>query len=708
MSYQKQIADVLGTVLTGPMGLDAEQCNDLERFVEVPKSRENGDFAFPCFRLAKALRKNPAKIAADLLPHLEAGIDGVVDLASVTATGPYLNFRVNKTALAARLIPAILGGTFLERQPEKNVRVMIEYSQPNTHKAFHVGHTRNVALGDALVRMFEWSGYDVVAANYIGDEGAHIAKCLWYYENHFEGEIPDGNLGEFLGDLYTRATVLLDFSTLSRCPLLNVATARVEETRPHPSHEGWLVVTVNTGSEQQTVVCGGKGFKTGDMVAYAREGSRVGGRQIGVLDKEGVTSTGMICSGKELGLSDDQQTIYVFPADTETGIEVAEYFRIDGALDPEVSVPDEMKRRREGVGHTLKRLESKEPEIDALWQKTRKWSLDEFDHIYRYLNSRFDHFFYESEVGNKGKVICQEYYEKGVLVASEGAIGADLSDVGLPFFLLIKSDGAGLYSTKDIALAHEKFNGFGIDRSIYVVDYAQTLHFQQVFKTLEKMGYENAKRCYHLSYGRVVLQGGEAMSSRVGNVILFSQLKARLEEKIRTEFLDNFKGEWPDEEIDEAARCIAVATIKYGMTNQDNQKNIEFDLDEWTSKSGNTGPYLMYAYARTRSILRKAGDWDASLADWALLGEDAEQQLLSHMARFHEVVESACENYRPQWLCIYLYQLAKNISRFYDECPVLKAGSPALMATRLQLVDAAGQLLSRGLSLLGIQTIERM
>jgi arginyl-tRNA synthetase len=198
------------------------------------------------------------------------------------------------------------------------------------------------------------------------------------------------------------------------------------------------------------------------------------------------------------------------------------------------------------------------------------------------------------------------------------------------------------------------------------------------------------------------------MGSRKGNVILFSQLRERLTTKITADFLEDYRGTWSNEEIDQAARRIAVATIKYGMTNHDNQKPIVFDLDEWTAKSGMTGPYMMYAYARTRSILRKAKGYDEALADWSLLAHEHEQTLLTALAKFPEVAERACHDYRPQWLCIYLYDLARDFSRMYENCPVLQAETPALRATRLMLVDAAGRAIRKGLALLGIETLERL
>lgn len=707
MPYKKQIASLLFESLKEGFESETFEVGHLEEWVEIPRDQSHGDFAFPCFRFSKVLKKNPALIAQELAHIAGKHISNFPEIAAIKALGPYLNFKINKTAIAASIVPSILNGTFLKPRPSTNEKVMIEYSQPNTHKAFHVGHTRNAALGDALVRIFEWNGHDVIAANYIGDEGTHIAKCLWYYENYYHGELPDTNLGEFLGDLYSKATLLLDFSLLTKVPLLNIYTARVVEINRHPSNEKWNVLTIDRGPEQVQVVCGGKSYDVGDVVGYAAVGARVAGRTITLTDKGGIKSEGMICSQKELGLSEDGESIHVFPPNTPVGMAVAEYYRLGNSLPKDESVVQVMRERTAGVAGTLKRLEAREPKIDALWQKTKQWSMDEFYKIYDWLGCRFDHYYFESDVGERGKEIVLEYFEKNVLVKSEGAVGADLSEENLPFFLLLKSDGTGLYSTKDIALARDKFDRFQVDRSIYVVDASQSLHFQQVFATLRKMGYQRAKNCYHLAYGLVVLPDGK-MSSRAGNVILFSELKQKLDAKIREDFLNKYVGVWSEEEIAQASRAISVATIRYGMLNQDQIKNIVFDLNEWTARSGNTGPYLLYAYARTRSILREVGDLNEADLQWELLTHDAEEVLLNRMSKFAEVIARAQRDYRPNVICHYLYQLCKDFSRMYDQCSVLRAESKNLKMTRAYLIDAFGQLLKKGLELLGIQTLDRM
>jgi len=198
------------------------------------------------------------------------------------------------------------------------------------------------------------------------------------------------------------------------------------------------------------------------------------------------------------------------------------------------------------------------------------------------------------------------------------------------------------------------------------------------------------------------------MSSRKGNVIPFSELRASLIRRIREMHLDELAAEWSEAEIEEVARKVAIATIKYGMLNQDQRKNIVFDLEEWTDLQGNTGPYLMMAYTRTRSILREIGGYDLEQADWSLLSHEREADLVRTLSSFPKVAEEAARGYQPQLVCIYLYALCKEFSRFYHDCSVKRADGEGLRAARAALVDAAGRVIGKGLELLGIRTAERM
>ncbi|MFT7487407.1 MAG: arginyl-tRNA synthetase, partial [Candidatus Paceibacteria bacterium] len=569
------------------------------------------------------------------------------------------------------------------------------------------GHIRCASLGDSVARLIEWSGSEVVAVNYIGDEGTHVAKCLWHLRTHFHGELPSENRGEFLGEQYYQANERLDLGNMTAAPLPGVRAAKVTAVKQHPENKAWLVADVELDGESARVVVGAAGFAVGDLVGYAKPGMRVAGKEVGVVERGGVCSTGMLLSEKELGLSDNNDVIAVLPEGAHLGDEVAEVYRKPGGLPENQSVLQEHARRSAEVSAVLQAVESGAGEIYDLWKTTFDWSMEEFYRIYDWLGCRFDHYFYESELGESSKALVREHQASGVFIESEGAVGANLSSDGLGFCVLIKRDGTALYATRDLALARRKFDEFGIDRSIYVVDSAQSLHFQQVFKCLERMGYDQASKCQHLAYGQVVLPDGK-MSSRKGNMILFSQLEARLLSKIRSEFLDKYTGEWPAEEIDEAAHLIAMATMRYGMLNQVHNSKIVFDLDEWSAQTGNTGPYLLYAYARTRSILKQVGKVDGELVDWSLLTHELEADVLGWLADYHRTLERASDALLPQIVCSYAYELARKFSRMYKECSVLHAESDALRATRLHLIDATGRVLQHALSMLGIRTVERM
>lgn len=677
---------------------------ELAASVGIPKNSSHGDYAFACFPLAKALRKSPAQIAIELAPVLERGLQPSDPFQSVEAIGPYINLRLDVGKQAEYLIQQIIEGDFLAPRRDGSVKVMIEYSQPNTHKSFHVGHIRNVALGHSLVNQFKWHGYNVVAANYIGDEGTHIAKCLWYLERHFKGQIPEVNRGEFLGAQYAKAVELLSLEALTKWPIRRMYAGRVRKVRPHPLEGSWLVVDLDVGDVGEVTVVTAGCTAVGDLVAYAADGAIINDRAVEEVDKKGIMSRGMLCSASEVGQGQSSD-IYQLPSDIPVGYSLVEWFRIEAANEPGVTVEELLARRETEVRQVLQRLEAQEPDVHTLWKKTREWSLDSFTEVYEWLGAPFDHVFYESEVSESSKQIVLDAYEKGALEKSQGAIGARLE--GLPFFLLLKSDGTGLYSTKDIALAQRKFDEFDIDKSIYVVDQSQSLHFQQVFATLKHLGYERASDSFHLAYGMVVLPSGK-MSSRKGTVVLFSDLRKQVIKTIREQYLERFRGNWTDEEIDDTARKVAVATIYYGMLNQSTHKDIVFDLGEWSAPTGRTGPYMLYAVARVRSILRKAVDFRNEEPDYHLLGHETERELLLQMHQFPKITSQALTDYRPQTLCTYAYELARTLNRHNKHCPILKAESSGLREARLQLIDAATRVLDQTLSLLAIESVERM
>jgi len=556
--------------------------NDIGHLLEEPPEGRLGDYALPCFRFAKDLRRKPPDIATALAQALSPG----GWLAEATAVGAFLNLFIAKNCLARAVIPATLSGAAfcqLAANPSNSSqRVMIEFSQPNTHKELHVGHGRNVCLGSSLVRLFRYCGYQVTAANYFGDEGTHIATELSYIRRH-------------------------------------------QKTPPAARRSEWF----------------------SQMYVEAK---------------------------RELASADE-------PTQAKLNADISAVHR---------------------------QIESKTGEVYEFWLKTRQWSLDEFEEIYRWLDVKFDVAFYESEVSEAAQGIVDEYVAKGIFIQDDGAIGVDLKPYKLGFSILRKRDGNTLYATKDLALARLKFEKYKIDRNIYVVADEQNHHFKQVFKVLELMGFPQAKLCDHLSYGMVVLPEGK-MSSRDGNAVAFTQLRDMMLGSLKS-VLAKYTDDWRQEEILTTAHRLADGALKYGMISTDPTSKIVFNLEDWLSFEGNSGPYLMYSYSRTLSILRKAAEqgWrpdpDASDA----LTEDSEHALLRYLFDFNNVVAAACENYKPSMLATHLFYMCKSFNRFYADVSVLKADSDTQRAARLALIQAFAATLKQGLTLLGITPPDRM
>ena len=557
--------------------------SELNALVEQPPNPEMGDYALPCYSFAKSLRRSPKQIAEELEVKLQSFLSPESAITSIRTAGSYINFTVSPAVMAEAVLPDILSGTYFTAPSKISLdKVMIEYSQPNTHKGFHVGHMRNVALGDSLTRIYKYNGYDVVGVNYIGDVGAHIAKCLWYFRNHNTENPPKHFRGEWLGKLYSKAVKMLD-------------------------------------------------------------------------DAEG---------------------------------------------------QEKIKFQAE-VSHIQQKLEAKDKDLTEEWGMTREWSMHDFYEIYKWLDVNFDYIFYESEVDEEGRKIVIEGEKKGIFERSEGAIGIDLEAEDLGFFMLLKSDGNTLYATKDLALAQRKFEKVGVKRSIYVVGAEQTLHFKQVFATLKRMGYSQVGQCFHLPYALVMLPEGK-MSSREGNVILFSQLRKEIIKNIQSVHLAEHSLDWSQQELAETAQKIAVAAIKYGMLNQDSNKQIIFSMKDWLISEGDTGTSLVYAYVRIRSIGRQISREVNKNVDFSLLSHPNEKKLLRQLLDFNRTVLNSGEQYRPSLLARMLYEFSRDFSKAYNTCSVKHAETEKLQAARLLLFHCVAKTLLQGLHLLGITPPERM
>lgn len=366
-------------------------------------------------------------------------------------------------------------------------------------------------------------------------------------------------------------------------------------------------------------------------------------------------------------------------------------------------ISDYEKAKNE-VAEVMKVIESRQGKMYKLWQTSRRWSLDYFAKIYKELGIVFQDTFYESELIDQGLKIVESLLTKGVLVKSQGAIVADLQSYDLGVLPIIRSDGTALYPVADLALALKKAKKYKLAESIYVVDLRQSLYFKQLFKILELMGDRNKRS--HLVYDFVTLPGG-MMASRTGNVITYQELKQEAWEKNKTE-IKTRHADWSQKKIDQLALKLALSTIKFEMLKVSADKIITFDISEALRLNGYTAVYLQYSLVRIKSLIKKSGQKRLTLpSNWDDLVLEKEKNLLINMAKYPEVRELAATKRDPSEIAHYLFSLAQLLNDYYQSVNVLQA-EVREKNWRLCLLQALGQILSNGLELLGIETLEEM
>jgi len=374
---------------------------------------------------------------------------------------------------------------------------------------------------------------------------------------------------------------------------------------------------------------------------------------------------------------------------------------------------DKLQNNPEGkkeIDEIHRRLEKKDKEIMAYWRQVVDWSLEDFDNIYRQLGAKFKKIYWDRDYINQGKKIVDELLKKGIAKRSEGAIIVDLEKYHLPTLIVLKSDGSAVYITKDFAMARERFRKYHPDRIIYVVGSEQKLHFQQLFKILELYGFKQARDCYHLSYELVRLKEGK-MSSRAGNIILYQDLYREGMIRAFRETLARHP-DWPRKRLQSAAKRITLAALKFDMLKCDPNQLIVFDLEKALSFEGDTGPYLLYTYARVCSIKKRIKNQESRIKNkkinYSLLNKLEEKILIKDISKLGEIIFEAGKNYRPSVLANYLLRLAQDFNSFYHTHQVIDEKNPELTAARLKLADVAGATIKRGLELLGIEVVEEM
>jgi arginyl-tRNA synthetase len=507
----------------------------------------------------------------------------------VEAVKGYLNLYFDTAAYASRVVETVLEQkSRFGSGPATGARLMLEFSHPNTHKAFHVGHLRGTILGDAICRILEFAGNDVVRANYPGDMGLHVIKWLWGYLKFHKGEEPSADITKWMGEVYADAT------------------RRLEENP--------------------------------DLEAEVR-------------------------------------AIYA-------------------------------------------RWDKRDAEVVALWERTREWSLEGFRQMYAALDVRFDKYYFNSQEEKPGKEVVEELVQRGIATDERpegGAVVVKIDEVlklnkeQFRTAVILRSDGTALYATEDLALVKHKFADYpDLEKSLYLVDVRQSLHFTQVFKILEIAGYEQAKKCGHISYELVTLPGNVVMSSREGTVVLLEDLLREATSRAY-EVVKEKNPSLNEEQMRSVAKAVGLGALKYPILARENTRLVTFDWQSALDFNGQAAPYIQYAHVRCNSILRKAEVEITNLqpATFNFDLQPSEIQLIDLISRFPGEVQRAAAEYKPLIIATIAYDIAKAFASFYDACPVVQAASEVREA-RLRLVAATRFVLANALALMGITAPEVM
>lgn len=356
----------------------------------------------------------------------------------------------------------------------------------------------------------------------------------------------------------------------------------------------------------------------------------------------------------------------------------------------------------------LLKWEQNDADVRKLWEMMNSWVYAGFNQTYARLGVNFDQVQYESNTYLLGKDLIQQGLDNGVLYKKEdGSVWCDLTDEGLDQKLLLRSDGTSVYMTQDLGTAVERFKDNNIQRLIYTVGNEQDYHFQVLFKILKKLGYKWADQLYHLSYGMVELPEGK-MKSREGTVVDADDLvqEMYLTAKEKSQELGKLEN-LSDEDKEKSYETVGLGALKYFILKVDPKKKMLFNPAESIDFNGNTGPFIQYTYARIQSLLDKA-NYSAKGLSEAYLPNVGEKDLIMLLSEFKDVIAKASESLSPALVANYVYELVKAYNSFYQNNPILNQDDENAKQFRLQISDLAGKTIKKGLSLLGINVVNRM
>ena len=562
-----------------------------KNIIEFQKTRKEfeGDLTLVVFPLIRILKKSPEEICNEIGYLLSKHI---MFISSFNVIKGFLNIVLNNNFWIESIIKISKTKNYgITKKNNKSETTLVEFSSPNTNKPLHLGHVRNIVLGDSVSRIIEATGKNVKRVQIINDRGIHICKSMLAWQTFGNGETPE----------------------------------KINMKGDHLV--GKYYVKFNQEYNKELVELRNKGYGEDECINKSRLNTKA----------------------KEL----------------------------------------------------LLRWESNDSEVIKLWSQMNNWVYAGFNETYKKLGVTFDKNYYESETYLLGKDLIEEGLKSNVFYKKEdNSVWVDLTEFGLDEKLLLRSDGTAVYITQDIGTAIQRFKDFKFSEMVYTVGNEQNYHFDVLFKILKKLNYSWANMCHHLSYGMVDLPEGK-MKSREGTVVdaddllnhvLYSSLELSNQLNKKNDLSNK------DHEV------ISLAAIKYFLLKVDAKKNMMFNPKESIDFNGNTGPFLLYTYARIKSLIRKN---NTKIEIKKVEINSIEKDLIKKIIEYPEVIRDSALSYNPSLICNYIFEMVKIYNRYYQNNEIL-VDDQLTRSLRLTISEEVSKIIKSSTDLLGFEVLEKM
>ena len=562
-----------------------------KNIIEFQKTRKEfeGDLTLVVFPLIRIFKKSPEEICNEIGYLLSKQI---MFITSFNVIKGFLNIELNNNFWIESIIKISKTKNYgITKKNNKSDTTLVEFSSPNTNKPLHLGHIRNIVLGDSVSRIIEATGKNVKRVQIINDRGIHICKSMLAWQTFGNGETPEKS--NMKGDHLV----------------------------------GKYYVKFNQEYNKELVELRNKGYGEDECINKSRLNTKA----------------------KEL----------------------------------------------------LLRWESNDSEVIKLWSQMNNWVYAGFNETYKKLGVTFDKNYYESETYLLGKDLIEEGLKSNVFYKKEdNSVWVDLTEFGLDEKLLLRSDGTAVYITQDIGTAIQRFKDFKFSEMVYTVGNEQNYHFDVLFKILKKLNYSWANMCHHLSYGMVDLPEGK-MKSREGTVVDADDLlKHVLYSSIELSNQLNKKNDLSNKDH----KVISLAAIKYFLLKVDAKKNMMFNPKESIDFNGNTGPFLLYTYARIKSLIRKN---NTKIEIKKVEINSIEKDLIKKIIEYPEVIRDSALSYNPSLICNYIFEMVKIYNRFYQNNEIL-VDDQSTRSLRLTISEEVSKIIKTSSDLLGFEVLEKM